>query len=126
MLSALLTPFKVIINFLWGAIATALIGLLIIVLGGFKCLLPFATAHRFFSTQANHLFRLWAYAMSYMFQLTQSMQWHIEGDSELHRDRWYMIICNHRSWVDILVLMHLACRHMPMPRFFLKKQVIFS
>lgn len=125
MLASLLMPFKVVINFLWGALSTALVGALIIVCGVIKVLLPFAAAQRRIATCANGLFRVWGYAMSMMFRLTQPVTWHIDGDSELHRDRWYMIICNHRSWVDIVVLMHLACRNMPMPRFFLKQQLFY-
>ncbi|RUO66478.1 1-acyl-sn-glycerol-3-phosphate acyltransferase [Pseudidiomarina planktonica] len=125
MLSALLMPFKVLINFSWGALATLIVGLVIIIIGLFKFLLPFPAAHRWLSSFANNWFRLWGYAMSMMFRITQPVTWHIEGDSQLHRDRWYMIIANHRSWVDILVLMHLACRNMPMPRFFLKQQLFW-
>lgn len=125
MLSGLLMPFKILINFFWGAITTMIVGVAVIIIGLFKFLLPFPAAHRGLSSFANAWFRLWGYAMSMMFRLTQPVSWHIQGDSELHRDRWYMIICNHRSWVDILVLMHLACRNMPMPRFFLKQQLFW-
>lgn len=121
----LLLPFRLIINFCFGAVATAIIGSAIIVIGIPKLLLPIPAVQRSISTAANALFRVWGYAMSLMFRLTQPMRWHIEGDTLLHRDRWYMILCNHRSWVDILVLMHLACRYMPMPRFFLKQQLFW-
>ncbi|RUO42232.1 acyltransferase [Pseudidiomarina aestuarii] len=121
----LLLPFRLIINFCFGAVATAIIGSAIIVIGIPKLLLPIPVVQRSISTAANTLFRVWGYAMSLMFRLTQPMRWHIEGDTLLHRDRWYMILCNHRSWVDILVLMHLACRYMPMPRFFLKQQLFW-
>lgn len=125
MLTKLLIPFRVIINVCWAAITTALIGLSIIVVGVFKILLPFKTAQQFFSTLSNAIFRLWAYAMSFLFQLTQPVTWHIDGDLELHKKGWYMIMANHRSWVDVFVLMHLARRHMPMPRFFLKRQLLW-
>jgi 1-acyl-sn-glycerol-3-phosphate acyltransferase len=126
MLTTLLIPFRVIINFSFALVSTGIIGLLIILVGLPKLLLPIPAVQRLISTWANCIFRLWGYAMSAMFRLTQPMRWHIEGDSQLHRDSWYMIIANHRSWVDILVLMHLACRNMPMPRFFLKHQLIWA
>lgn len=125
MLTTLLIPFRVFINFSFALVTTAIIGLLVILVGLPKLLLPIPVVQRLLSTWANAVFRLWGYAMSALFKLTQPMHWHIEGDSELHRDRWYMIIANHRSWVDILVLMHLACRNMPMPRFFLKQQLFW-
>lgn len=125
MLTTLLIPFRLILNFSFAALTTGLIALMIIIIGLPKLLLPFPPVQRWFSSLANSVFRLWGYAMSMLFRLTQPMCWHIEGDHQLHRDRWYMIIVNHRSWVDIPVLMHLACRYMPMPRFFLKQELIW-
>lgn len=125
MLTTLLIPFRFIITLTFALSATAIIGLLVILVGLPKLLLPIPAVQRMFSTWANALFRVWGYAMSLTFRLTQPVRWHIEGDSELHRNRWYMIMANHRSWIDILVLMHLSCRNMPMPRFFLKHQLIW-
>lgn len=125
MLTKLLIPLRVLINFCWALTTTMLIGALVVAVGILKLLLPFKSTQAFFSTWANGLFRLWAYAMSLLFQLTQSMTWHIEGDLELHKKGWYLIMGNHRSWVDVFVLMHLARRNMPMPRFFLKRQLLW-
>lgn len=125
MLTTLLIPVRLVLNFSFAALTTGLIAFLIFVIGLLKLLLPFAPVQRWMSSLANSVFRLWGYAMSMLFRLTQPMHWHIEGDHQLHRDRWYMIIVNHRSWVDIPVLMHLACRYMPMPRFFLKQELIW-
>lgn len=125
MLTTLLIPFRVIINVIWAASTTALIGASIVILGIFKLLLPFNKAQAVLSSLANQVFRLWAYSMSLLFQLTQRMEWHIDGDMNLHDQGWYMIMANHRSWVDVFVLMHLTRRHMPMPRFFLKRQLLW-
>ncbi|MDX1706817.1 acyltransferase [Pseudidiomarina sp.] len=125
MWTQVLLPFRVIINFSFAALATAVIGFIVILIGLPKILLPFPPVQRALSTLANSVFRLWGYAMSMLFRLTQPVRWHIQGDSELHRDRWYMILCNHQSWVDIPVLMHLASRNMPMPRFFLKQELFW-
>ncbi len=125
MLQKVLLPFRVVINLSFALLATSIIGACIIIIGLPKLLLPIPIVQRGLSIAANAVFRVWGYAMSLLFHLTQPVRWHIEGDSLLHRDRWYMIIANHRSWVDILVLMHLACRNMPMPRFFLKQQLIW-
>lgn len=124
MLNFLPAPLKIIINFLWGSFITAGIALLIIILGIFK-VIPFPAWRRFISSIANQLFRLWGRGVSLMFSLTQKTKWQVEGGVELHRDRWYMIMVNHLSWVDILVLMKLAKSDMPMPRFFLKKELFW-
>ncbi|MCC5856192.1 MAG: acyltransferase [Idiomarina sp.] len=125
MLTLLPAPLKVVINFSWGAIATAVIGLTIILLGIFKFLLPIPALQRHISTFANSLFRLWAYAVSMMFRLTHKTEWRISGDLPDDRNGWYMILCNHQSWVDIPVLMHLSRKQLPMPRFFLKQELFW-
>ena len=126
MLTALVVPLKVVINFTWGAVFTALVGLSVIIVGLCKALIPMNAWQRFCSRLANTLFRVWGFAMAKMFSLTQPVQWHITGAANINRHGWYMILCNHRSWVDIPVLMYLAARHqMPMPRFFLKQQLIW-
>lgn len=125
MLTKLLIPLRVLVNLSWAIATTLIIGAGVVFVGIFKLLLPVKSAQVFFSYLANGLFRLWAYAMSLLFQLAQPMQWHIEGDLQLHPKGWYLILANHRSWVDVFVLMHLARRNMPMPRFFLKHQLLW-
>jgi 1-acyl-sn-glycerol-3-phosphate acyltransferase len=49
----------------------------------------------------------------------------VEGLDGLHRDQWYLVIANHRSWVDILVLQRVFNRRIPFLKFFLKKQLFW-
>ncbi|MCO4321191.1 acyltransferase [Aliidiomarina quisquiliarum] len=125
MLWFLPTPLKLLINLIWAACSTAVLGLLIIVVGVFKFLLPIAPVRRAISSIANSLFRLWAYSMSLLFRLTNRIEWEIEGNLPNNRHGWYMIMCNHLSWVDIPVLMHLSRKQLPMPRFFLKQELLW-
>lgn len=125
MLWFLPAPFKLLISFTWAALSTAIIGLLIILVGIFKFLLPIPPVRRAISAIANGLFRLWAYSMSLLFSLTNKVEWEIEGDLPNNRNGWYMIMCNHLSWIDIPVLMHLSKNQLPMPRFFLKQELLW-
>jgi len=43
----------------------------------------------------------------------------------LKTDHWYLVNCNHQSWVDILVLQHVFNRRIPLLKFFLKQQLIW-
>lgn len=124
MLRFLPAPIKILFNFLWGCFWTTIIAAGIIILGIFK-VIPIRPWQRFISALANALFRGWGYAVSAMFSMTQKTIWQVEGGIDLKRDRWYMIMSNHLSWVDILVLMKLASKDMPMPRFFLKQQLFW-
>ena len=50
---------------------------------------------------------------------------HIHSDAELSTKEWYMVIANHQSWVDILILQRVLNRKIPFLKFFLKKELIF-
>lgn len=43
----------------------------------------------------------------------------------LSTDDWWLVISNHRSWTDIFMLLMVLHRRIPMPRFFLKQQLIW-
>ena len=49
----------------------------------------------------------------------------IEGREGLKRDHWYLVVANHQSWVDILVLQDAFNRRIPFLKFFLKQQLIW-
>jgi 1-acyl-sn-glycerol-3-phosphate acyltransferase len=57
--------------------------------------------------------------------LTQRTRWDVAGLDGLDYRSWYMVNCNHQSWVDILVLQHLLNRRIPLLKFFLKQQLIW-
>ena len=44
---------------------------------------------------------------------------------QLSMSDWYLIICNHKSGVDILLLQSLFYKKIPLLRFFLKQQLIW-
>jgi len=46
-------------------------------------------------------------------------------DEPLGRDRWYMVISNHQSWSDILVLQDTFLDRIPPLKFFVKQQLIW-
>jgi 1-acyl-sn-glycerol-3-phosphate acyltransferase len=49
----------------------------------------------------------------------------VNGIEELSLNKWYMVISNHQSWVDILVLQRVLNGKIPFLKFFLKKELIF-
>lgn len=49
----------------------------------------------------------------------------VEGDTQLSTKEWYMVIANHQSWVDILILQRILNRKIPFLKFFLKQELIF-
>jgi 1-acyl-sn-glycerol-3-phosphate acyltransferase len=57
--------------------------------------------------------------------LAQRDEWQVRVPPELRRDRWYLVIANHQSWVDVFVLQRVFNRRIPLLKFFLKQQLIF-
>lgn len=49
----------------------------------------------------------------------------VEGADNLSVNEWYMMIANHQSWVDILVLLRVFNRRIPYLKFFLKQSLIW-
>jgi 1-acyl-sn-glycerol-3-phosphate acyltransferase len=73
----------------------------------------------------NAIATQWVAGNSAWMGLTQRTQWDVAGLADLPYRGWYMVNCNHQSWVDILVLQHLLNRRIPMLKFFLKQQLIY-
>ena len=67
----------------------------------------------------------WISCNSAWMALTQRTRWDVSGLDGLDYRSWYMVNCNHQSWVDILVLQHLLNRRIPLLKFFLKQQLIW-
>ncbi len=58
-------------------------------------------------------------------RLTQNTHWTISGVDALRYEGWYLVNCNHQSWVDIFVLQHAMNRRIPLLKFFLKQELIY-
>jgi 1-acyl-sn-glycerol-3-phosphate acyltransferase len=46
-------------------------------------------------------------------------------ESDLDRRHWYMVVSNHQSWSDIVVLQIALWRRIPMLKFFTKRQLLW-
>ena len=55
--------------------------------------------------------------------LNPHLKWDVEGLENLNKKNWYLLICNHHSWADIVVLCVLFRKHIPMNKYFLKQQL---
>src|SRR5690606_24333490 len=49
----------------------------------------------------------------------------VTGTQEFPREYWYMLVVNHQSWVDILVLLRTFNRRLPYWKFFLKTSLLW-
>ncbi|WP_110677915.1 acyltransferase [Salinicola sp. RZ23] len=49
---------------------------------------------------------------------------HRELPEGLSTTQWWLVIANHRSWTDIIVMLYVLTGRLPMPKFFLKRELI--
>lgn len=57
--------------------------------------------------------------------LTQDIHWDIAIPDDLDYRGQYLVVANHQSWADIVVLQHAFNRRIPFLKFFLKKELMW-
>ncbi|GLT20264.1 acyltransferase [Vibrio zhanjiangensis] len=68
---------------------------------------------------------LWATINACILNLSNRIDWDVEVEGDLRKDGWYLLISNHLSWTDIVVLCCVFKDSIPMPKFFLKQQLLY-
>ncbi len=115
-----------------GALAFALIvvntlawSALIIVLSLVKLVLPVAGVRRLLDPLLNAMANTWVAGNNAIFRVLSITRWEITGVAQLEPADWYLVISNHQSWVDILVLQRALGGRIPLLKFFLKHELIY-
>jgi len=90
-----------------------------------KLLLPSKRVRLWIDPLLLRIAEAWIAGNSGWMRLTQKLNWDVSGLQNLSPHQWYLVVCNHQSWVDILVLQHLLNRRIPLLKFFLKKELIW-
>lgn len=65
----------------------------------------------------------WCHLNSAYINATQKVKWTVTGMNNLDPDGWYLVIANHQSWLDIVLLQRLFTGKIPMLKFFVKDQL---
>lgn len=66
---------------------------------------------------------LWCGINNFYINTFQNPQWQITGLNQIDKKDWYMVIANHQTWLDIVVLQRLFNRKIPVLKFFVKNQL---
>jgi len=89
-----------------------------------KFLLPIPSLRRVLNRILHWIGENWIACNSGWMGLTQKTQWDVQGLEGLNYNGWYLVVSNHQSWVDILVMQHLLNRRIPLLKFFIKRELI--
>jgi len=110
--------FLYIINTLFWLIPILLFSLL-------KALIPLSTWQAIMSYLLDKMASNWVALNTLNQRLFTKIQFKVTGLESLTMNNWYLVISNHQSWVDIVVLQRILHNQVPFLKFFLKKELIY-
>jgi 1-acyl-sn-glycerol-3-phosphate acyltransferase len=90
-----------------------------------KLLLPFKFWRSFFGTIIHAIAIIWISTNNLNIAWTRKIKWNITGMDGLSVKNNYLVISNHQSWADIVILQNIFNRKIPFLKFFLKKELIW-
>lgn len=125
MLSFLPSPVRGLIAGLLLVLNTVVWATPLFVLALVKLLLPFAALRPALDRLLNGCASGWIRCNGLWIRLVQSARWDVQPPPDLDRNGWYLVNCNHRSWVDIFVLQAAFSGRIPLLKFFLKQELIW-
>lgn len=101
----------------WGSVISSL--------GVIKFLLPLALMTRMLNLIINLSFKGFAVFAVGIINLTNKVHWDYKVEGKLKKKGWYLMLSNHTSWLDIILLTHFTVGRIPTAKFFLKKELLW-
>ena len=90
-----------------------------------KLAIPLPACQRALGRLSVALGNGWIWVNNQNLRLLNRVRWEIQGLEGLKQNAWYLLVANHQSWVDILVLQKAMLGQVPFLRFFIKKSLIW-
>lgn len=86
---------------------------------------PIESWRRFCRHVARRIAELWVGITVRMFRACYDTRHEVTGDLDVDRTQSYLLVANHLSWVDVLILLEAFDGRVPFYHFFLKKPLIW-
>lgn len=125
MLSFLPSPLIFIINMTMISIASCLLALPLIFLALIRLILPFKVVLDTVDALNQLAFRGFCAHNNLLMRITTKVKWDIQGVENVKVNGSCIIISNHLSWTDIVMICHIYRGRIPITKFFLKQSLIF-
>lgn len=97
----------------------------IVIFSLLKALLPFDLWRKFFSYLLDRMASNWVALNTVNQKLFNRTNYVVTGLEKLEKKQWYLVISNHQTWVDIVVLQRILRGKVPFLKFFLKRELIY-
>ena len=104
---------------------TILWSLMVFIVAIAKALIPIELWQKFCTRISNIFAENWIRVNNSAFDLLCKTRWDVQGVENLTKSEWYLVLANHQSWTDILVLQRILNRKIPFLKFFLKKELFW-
>lgn len=95
------------------------------VLALLKLIVPIAGFRRVLTKMLMALGQNWIGCNRLILAGSGSLRWQAKGIEGLSRKGWYLVVANHQTWVDIMVLQSVFNRRIPFLKFFIKQELIW-
>ncbi len=116
----MLAPLRGALTLLLIVLNTLLWGTVLLLLALVKLLTPVSGWRGRLSRGLVTLAENWISTNNAILALTTPLELDLRGAAGLDRNEWYLMVANHRSWVDILALQAVFNRRVPFLKFFIK------
>lgn len=100
-------------------------GLPLIALTGLKLITPTRRARRRVLGGLNAVALAWIRTNNWWIRHWVRPVIHADLPPGLSPQHWYLVLANHRSWTDIIAMLYVLTGRVPVPKFFLKRELIF-
>jgi 1-acyl-sn-glycerol-3-phosphate acyltransferase len=126
MILGIFQAIRAIIAIVLYALSLVILGGLILVVYFFILIIPL----RAWRDRGQHIMQRipvwWMDVNNFILSMHTRNKWDIQGTGELNPKDWYLMISNHLSWIDILVIGSAFNRKLPFLKFFMKKELLWQ
>jgi len=98
---------------------------LLFVVAIFRLIIPMQSWRDACSRLLHAIGQNWIVCNSLGLQWTKDIHWDVKGTEGLQPNTWYLVVANHQTWVDIVVLQKIFHGKIPILKFFLKQELIW-
>jgi 1-acyl-sn-glycerol-3-phosphate acyltransferase len=125
MLKSLPGPIRGGISFLIFTVNTVFWCSALFIMAAARALVPNPGWRRGCSRVLNAIAENWIWGNNLNQKITNCTRWDVKGTDSLDPHQWYLVLSNHQSWTDIVVLQRIFHRKIPFLKFFIKKELFW-
>ena len=78
-----------------------------------RVIVPGVFFRQLFTKLSSQMATLWISCNSFIFSRSNQTKWDIQGVEQLSKKDWYLLLVNHLSWVDVIVLQTVFNKEIP-------------